>query len=134
MELIEFYREHPCIAAFELLGVDLAPIQRVVFRDMWFKNYVIAVCARGFGKTFLLGTLAALSCMLYPGYRVGLIAPVFRQSKMIFSEVEKLYAKSTILRESCEKKPTRGSDTCYLKYKSIGGFQIPINFNCTGFS
>ena len=121
-ELIEFYREHPCIAAYELLGVDLAPIQRVVFRDMWFKNYVIAVCARGFGKTFLLGTLSALSCMLYPGYRVGLIAPVFRQSKMIFSEVEKLYSKSTILRESCEKKPTRGSDTCYLKFKSVGGY------------
>jgi len=121
-ELIEFYREHPCIAAYELLGVDLAPIQRVVFRDMWFKNYVIAVCARGFGKTFLLGTLSALSCMLYPGYRVGLIAPVFRQSKMIFSEVEKLYAKSTILRESTEKKPTRGSDTCYLRFKSVGGY------------
>jgi len=85
-ELIEFYRENPCIAAYELLGVDLAPIQRVIFQDMWFKNYVIVIAGRGVGKTFLLGTLSALSCMLYPGYRVGLIAPVFRQSKMIFSE------------------------------------------------
>ncbi len=50
-ELIGFYRQHPCIAAYELLGVDLAPIQRMVFRDMWFKNYVIAVCGRGFGKS-----------------------------------------------------------------------------------
>jgi len=121
-ELVKFYREHPCIAAYDLLGVDLAPIQRLVFRDMWFRNYVIAVCARGFGKTFLLGTLSALSCMLYPGYRVGLIAPVFRQSKMIFSEVEKLYSKSSILKEATEKRPTRGSDTCYLKFKSIGGY------------
>lgn len=120
--LIQFYRENPCIAAYELLGVDLAPIQRVVFEDMWFKNYVIAVCGRGVGKTFMLGTLSALSCMLYPGYRVGLIAPVFRQSKMIFSEVEKLYSKSTILREACEKRPTRGSDTCYLKFKAVGGY------------
>jgi len=78
-ELIEFYRAHPCTAAYELLGVDLAPIQRLVFRDMWFKNYVIAICGRGVGKTFMLGTLAALSCLLYPGYRVGLIGPVFRQ-------------------------------------------------------
>ena len=80
--LVNFYRLNPCIAAFELLGVDLADIQRVVFEDMWFKNYVITVAGRGFGKTFLLGTLSALSCMLYPGYRVGLIAPVFRQSKI----------------------------------------------------
>jgi hypothetical protein len=120
-ELIAFYREHPCIAAYELLGVDLAPIQRLVFRDMWFKNYVIAVCGRGYGKTFTLGMLAALSCLLYPGYRVGLIGPVFRQSKMIFAEVEKLYDQSSILREACAKKPTRGSDTCYLKFKSVGG-------------
>jgi len=60
--------------------------------------------------------------MLYPGYRVGLIAPVFRQSKMIFSEVEKLYAKAPLLREATEKRPTRGSDTCYLRFKAIGGY------------
>jgi hypothetical protein len=120
-DLVDFYRKNPCVAAYELLGVDLAPIQRLVFEDMWFKNYVIGVCGRGFGKTFLLGTLAVLSCLLYPGYRVGLIAPVFRQSKMIFAEVEKLWAQSSLLREATEKKPTRGSDTCYLKFKTVGG-------------
>lgn len=121
IELIQFYNDNPCIAAYDLLGVDFAPIQRLVFEDMWFKNYVITVAGRGFGKTFTLGVLAALSCLLRPGYRVGLIAPVFRQSKMIFSEIEKLYAASSILREAVEKKPTRGSDTCYLKFKSVGG-------------
>jgi intein/homing endonuclease len=89
--LIEFYRQHPCIAAYELLGVDLAPIQRMVFRDMWFKNYVIAVCSRGFGKTYLLGVLSALSCLLYPGYRVGLIGPVFRQCLTIFPTGSGIY-------------------------------------------
>ena len=79
-DMVNFYRNHPCIAAYDLLGVDLAPVQRVVFRDMWFKNYVIVVASRGLGKTFLLGLLAALSAMLSPGYRVGLLAPVFRQS------------------------------------------------------
>ena len=120
-ELISFYLANPVIAAYDLLGVDFAPIQRLVFEDMWFKNYIITTASRGFGKTFLLGTLAVLSCMLKPGYRVGLIAPVFRQSKMIFSEIEKLYSQSSLLREACEKKPTRGSDTCYLKFKSVAG-------------
>ncbi len=53
-ELISFYREHPCIAAYDLLGVDFAPIQRLVFRDMWFKNYVITVCSRGYGKSVMV--------------------------------------------------------------------------------
>ena len=120
-ELIQFYHANPCVAAYDLLGVDFAPIQRLVFEDMWFKNYVITVAGRGFGKTFTLGVLAALSCMLKPGYRVGLIAPVFRQSKMIFAEIEKLYSQSSLLREATEKKPTRGSDTCYLKFRSVSG-------------
>jgi len=68
-------------------------------------------------NTFLLGVNAALHALLYPGYRVGLIAPSFRQSKMIFSEVEKIYQRSPVLREACAKRPTRGSDTCFLKFK-----------------
>ena len=118
--LIEFYRNNPCIAAYDLLGVDLAPIQRVIFEDMWFRNYTITVAGRGFGKSFLLGTLSALSALLYPGYRVGLVGPSFRQSKMIFAEVEKLYDKSPILRAATMKRPIRGSDTAYLKFKSVG--------------
>ena len=121
-DLIRFYRAHPCIAAYDLLNVDFAPIQRIMFKDMWFKNSTISVCGRGTGKTFMLGVLASLSSMLYPGYRVGLIGPVFRQSKMIFSEVEKLYSKAPLLREACEKRPTRGSDLCYLRFKAVGGY------------
>lgn len=100
-DLIEFYIKHPCIAAYDLLGVDLAPIQRVVFEDMWFKNYVITVAGRGVGKSFLLGLLSTLSCMLYPGYRVGLIAPVFRQSLAISSSYDTFWTtgglKTTVL-------------------------------------
>lgn len=90
-DLIAFYRNNPCIAAYDLLNVDLAPIQRAVFEDMWFKNFVIAVCSRGMGKTFLLGALSALSCLLYPGYRVGLIAPVFRQCLVVFPHNSGVY-------------------------------------------
>jgi len=116
-EMIEYYRNDPVLAAYDLLRVDLAPIQRIILRDMWFKNFTISVVTRGGGKTFLLGVNAALHCLLYPGYRVGLISSSFRQSKYIFSEVEKLYTRSSILREACEKRPVRGSDLCYLKFK-----------------
>jgi len=72
-------------------------------------------------NTFILGVLSTLSALLYPGYRVGLVSSSFRQAKFIFAEVEKLYAKSPILRQAAEKRPIRGSDTCYLKFKSVGG-------------
>jgi hypothetical protein len=116
-EMIKLYREDPIIAARDLLKVDLAPIQRIVLRDLWFKNFAIIVMGRGLGKTFLLAVNAVLHALLFPGYRVGLISSSFRQAKYIFSEVEKLYTRSSILREACEKRPVRGSDVCYLKFK-----------------
>ena len=116
-DLIRYYRSDPVMAAYDLLNVDLAPVQRIILRDMWFRNFVITVMGRGGGKTFMLGVNATLHALLYPGYRVGLIGPSFRQSKMIFSEVEKIYQRSPILRDACDKKPTRGSDTCFLRFR-----------------
>lgn len=119
MSLVEYYRHEPIIAAYDLLGIKLAPIQRVVLRDMWERNFSILVAGRGCGKTFLLAVIAVLSCMLYPSYRVGLIGPVFRQAKNVFGEVERLYQRSSLFRECCEKKPTRGSDTCYVRFRGV---------------
>ena len=116
-EMIKLYRGDPVIAAHDLLKVDLAGIQRIILRDMWFKNFTISVVSRGGGKTFLLAVNGVLHALLFPGYRVGLISSSFRQAKYIFSEVEKLYTRSSILREACEKRPVRGSDVCYLKFK-----------------
>jgi len=115
--MIEYYRSDPVMAAYDLLNVDLAPIQCIILRDMWFKNFTITVAGRGCGKTFLLGVNAVLHALLYPGYRVGLMGPGFRQSKFIFNEVEKIYQRSSIVREACPKGPTRGADTHSLEFR-----------------
>jgi hypothetical protein len=120
-DLIEFYRQYPEIAAEDLLNIKLSGIQKVVLRSMWFKNYVMAIMCRGAGKTFLQAVLACLKAMLFPGHRVGLIAPTFRQSKLIFEECNRLYQRSPILRAACERKPTQQSDNCYIKFKSVAG-------------
>ena len=49
MELIEYYRHDPVVAAYDLLRIKLAPVQRVVLRDLWFKNFSI------FTRIFTLG-------------------------------------------------------------------------------
>ncbi len=120
-DLIQFYRKYPEIAAEDLLNIKLSSIQKVVLRSMWFRNYVMAIMCRGAGKTFLQAVLALLKAMLYPGHRVGLIAPTFRQSKLIFEECSRLYQRSPILRDACEKKPTQQSDNCYIRFKSVAG-------------
>ncbi|MCG8408414.1 MAG: hypothetical protein MI923_24700, partial [Phycisphaerales bacterium] len=120
-KLISFYREYPEIAAEDLLGIKLSNIQKVVLRSMWFKNYVMAIMCRGAGKTFLLAVVACLKGMLYPGHRIGLLAPTFRQSKLIFDECNRLWQRSTIFQAATERKPTQQSDNCYIRFKSVAG-------------
>jgi hypothetical protein len=57
IKMILYYRQHPCQAAYDLLGADLAPIQRPMFRDMWFKNFVMGICGRGGGKSIHIDSL-----------------------------------------------------------------------------
>jgi len=118
-ELLQYYRKYPAIAATELLNVDLPVSQQVLLDAMWNNKFSIITAGRGCGKTFLLSVFASLKAMLYPGTRVGLIAPSFRQSKMIFEEVRKLWYASPIFREATAKKPTFQSDRCILEFRSV---------------
>jgi hypothetical protein len=120
-QLIEYYREYPEIAAEDLLNIRLSDIQKVVLRAMWNKNYVMSIVCRGGGKTFINGVFACLKCMLYPGHRVGLLAPTFRQSKFMFDECDGLWKRSAIFQNATIKKPTHQSDNCYIEFKSVAG-------------
>lgn len=120
-QLISFYREYPEIAAEDLLNIKLSDIQKVVLRAMWNKSYVMSIMCRGAGKTFINGVFACLKCMLYPGHRVGLLAPTFRQSKFIFDECDRLWKRSPIFQNATIKKPTHQSDNCYIEFKSVAG-------------
>ena len=117
LELIQYYRSHPVIAAHDLLNVDLPAPQRLILRDMWFKPYVMVTAGRGCGKSYLLSVITSLYGLLYPGKKILITAPSFRQAKFVFDEVEQRYIQSPILREATSKKPTTGSDRCYLQFR-----------------
>lgn len=120
LQLIPFYRDNPIIAMQDLLGIDMPPAQQIVFEGMWGKKFVIVTAGRGCGKSFSLAVYAALRGLLYPGTRIGLIAPSFRQSKVVFEEVRKLWLASPIFREATSKRPTFQSDRCVLEYRTCG--------------
>lgn len=120
IKLIKMYRNNPAAAARDLLGVDLAPHQRVILKSMWDCNNVIIILSRGTGKTWTDAVFAVLRAMLFPGEKVGIFSSSYRQAKFVFDEICKLYDISPILRDCCEKKPTKMVDMCYLQFKSTG--------------
>lgn len=123
IKLVQFYRENPVIAAKDLLNTEMVGPQRDILESMWSKNYVLISAGRGCGKTFINATFACLQGLLYMGQRVGFIAPSFRQAKMLFSEVEKIYNRAPILREASKRPPTKQSDRCALEFRGTGTMQ-----------
>jgi len=120
IDMIGFYRDHPVFAAEDLLGLDLDTPQKIILEEMWFRPYTIVTAGRGCGKSFLLSVVSALYGLLYPGKRVLIMSPSFRQSKMVFEELKKRHTESPLLREACQKKPIVGSDRCYLNIRGTG--------------
>ncbi len=120
ISLIKFYRENPVLAAEDLLRVELPVPQQLVLNDMWFKNYVVFCAGRGSGKSFLDAVFACLWALLFPGQKVGLLAPSFRQAKMMFAEVDKIWSRSPLLQEATLSRPIKASDRCYLPFKQSG--------------
>lgn len=108
--------DHPKYFADEIVGIEIE--DDIVTYDFSFDEDYTFI-SNGFisHNTFIDGVFATLRALLYPGERVGLFSGSFRQAKFIFDEVSKIYDISSILRESCEKKPTKMVDQCYLQFK-----------------
>ena len=118
MDRINIYRSEPQLAAHDLLGLDLTMVQSLILKEMWFCERALEIVSRGGGKTFLLGIISVLKCMLYPGCRVCITAPTFRQAKMVFSEIERLYILPNV-NNSCDKAPFRLANNCSLGFKPV---------------
>lgn len=93
IELYRLLRNNLKWAAHLILGVELFTYQELVLKAMFRKDYPLVICTRGFGKTFL----GAVFCCLYPlleqGTRLAIVAPSFKQSKNLFTQIEKMSQK-----------------------------------------
>ncbi len=125
--LKRFYRKcnkNYVFAAKVLLRVDDGPVhlfiaQKAMLFSMQFSLFIMIIASRGFGKTFIMAIYAVLKCLLNPREKVGITGPTYRQSKFVFAEIQRLYAESPVLQESCTREPVIGSDMCILRFKNM---------------
>ncbi len=120
-KLVALWRQDPILASKDIFGIELDTPQRVSMRHRWLHDTHFDIFTRGGGKTFLNSLYTGLRSILYPGNRIGIIAPSFRQSKMVFGELERLYERSPIFQQSCVKPPARHPEACYVKLKAAEG-------------
>jgi hypothetical protein len=118
-EFIDVCLNNLSFAAHSLLQwqdkpLRLAPFQSVILDMLWNKTFPILLASRGAGKTFMLAVYAALRAMLTPGSKVVIVAASFRQSKLVFEYIERLYEYSPLFRACCPRGIKKPSDSVFL--------------------
>ncbi|MBU5669648.1 hypothetical protein KQI68_07315 [Peptoniphilus sp. MSJ-1] len=85
-EKIMYYREHIDVFCEEYLNIPLNLYQKVALRAMSKYNFSVLIWSRGLGKTWISAIYCCCMAILYPNLRIGVIAPSFRQSKMLIED------------------------------------------------
>ena len=87
-KIISFYRRNPCIAARDLLGINLFDAQKYIIQNSWNSSISVWCCCRDFGKSFLGVVFMLLKAMLYENQAIYIISNKGDQSKETFSKLE----------------------------------------------
>lgn len=121
--MIRFLRSNPVYAASLLFSgpddkEEYPASERIFIRDMWNARLGLSVHGRGCHKTHQLGVLGALAACLKSDWKVVITSASFRQSKLVFQEIERKYNRSPYLQEATRKKPTQLPDMCYWELKN----------------
>lgn len=121
--LIHFWRKNPDIAVYDLFAIELTWLQRITVRNAFKSKFNMILWSRGLGKTFLGAVIFVLAAILYPGLRLGIFAPAFRQAEDIIDYIEEMVINSDILKNciiyTSSKKPVHRSQyKAEMKFKN----------------
>ncbi len=91
--------EYISFFASEILNIHLLPIQCAVLRELWVRKFPMFIGHRGFGKSFLLALHAIRRMVFMPGRKVVITGAAFRQAKIIFEYIERIWDGAPLLRD-----------------------------------
>jgi len=122
--------EYLYFAARLLLNVELIPMQCAVMEELWTRPFPMMICSRGFSKTFLLAVYSLLKCALYPDQKIIVVGAAFRQSRLVWEYMIKIWDNAPILQSIAVKGtrfgPKREVDRCSFFINSSVTHCIPL--------
>lgn len=129
----KFCHVNPYFAVRLLIGIEIAPIQDLIVRALMKKDFSLIIAGRGFSKSFTISIFIILYALFYPGSRIGICSGTFRQSKLIFKQIEKFFNEKAghFLRQCVDTKNiSHSSDAWEMK---IGlSYVVATPLGCVG--
>lgn len=98
---------------WSVFGTELATPQNIIFNSMMNLNYAAFRLPRGGGKDFLLAVYAMQHAASTAESHISIVAPVYRQVKILFEEIERFSLKSTHFKDLRLEK-----SVCRLRLKN----------------
>ena len=104
----------------EILNFEIYPFQAVILKELWYRKLPILIGSRGLSKSLSLAIYCILRCVFIPGRKIVLTGAGFRQSKVIFDYIEKIWNGAPLLRDLIGSNPANGPH----KSQDMWKFQI----------
>lgn len=115
---------NPSIMVYLLTRIKLDPVQDLMLRSFFLKDYCLVVAGRGFSKSFVISLFCILYAIAHPGVKIGIASGTFRQSKSIMKQID-IFAshpkKGAFLRACITKQLSKSTDAWEM---GIGGSSI----------
>jgi hypothetical protein len=115
---------NPSFMVYILTRVELDPVQDLLLRAFFLKDYCLVVAGRGFSKSFVISLFCILYALAHPEVKIGIASGTFRQSKSIMQQIETFAShpkNGTFLRSCITKELTKSTDAWRMEigYSSI---------------
>ena len=124
--LVIDFQSNLVLCARYILNVNLLPFQLALVERLWNRKFVLLTMTRGGGKTFILAIYSILRALLNQGSKIILVGANFRQSKLIFEEIEMVYRHAPLFQQCCPKPPVNQPARSILRVGESTITAIPL--------
>ncbi|BAE47866.1 MULTISPECIES: terminase large subunit domain-containing protein [Clostridium] len=116
---ISYYRKYIDKFCIEVLGLKLYLFQRLILRAMARNQYVMLICCRGLGKSWLSAVFFVASCILYKGLKCGIASGQGQQARnVIIQKVKGELAKNPSIAREIVFPIKTGADDCVVNFRN----------------
>lgn len=111
-----------------IFQIDSFPQQCLILKEMYTHRFPLLIGSRGLGKSFALALYMLIKMIIQPGTQCIITSAGFRQSKVVFEYMERIWKKSLVL-QNCFKSDrggTHGTDVWSFRLGDSCTYALPI--------
>ena len=113
-----YYRANPHRFVKDYFGITLKLFQKILIWGMNKYDAFLFIASRGLGKTYLVAIFSCVRCILYPGTKVVVCAPTFKQGQILVKKISDELMHNSALLGNEISKIQNGQNATEVKFRN----------------